>query len=52
MLPLGEDVFKELVHGPADGRGGHLVDHSGLNAFEEGRDAAHPVHSPESLTQA
>lgn len=52
MLPLRDDVFEELVDGPADGRRGHLVDDPRLHAFEEGWHAAHPVHRPKSLAQA
>lgn len=51
MLALGDDVFEELVDGPADGCGGHLVDDPGLDALEEGDGAAHSVDSPKSLAQ-
>lgn len=50
--PLGEDVLEELVDGPADGGGGHLVDDPGLDAPEERRNAPHPVDGPEGLAQA
>lgn len=52
VLPLGDDVFEELVDRPADGGGGHLVDDPGLDAFKEGRHATHPVHGPKSLAKA
>lgn len=51
VLALGDDVFEELVDGPADGCGGHLVNDTGLDALEEGRHASHPVHRPKSLAQ-
>lgn len=52
MLPFGDDVFEELVDGPADGRGGHLIDDSSLDAFEERRGSSGPVDSPKRLPQA
>lgn len=51
MLPFGDDVFEELVDGPADGGGGHLVDDSGLDALEERRGSSGPVHCPKRLAQ-
>lgn len=52
MLVLGEPVFKELIHGPADGRGGHLVDDPRLDSLEEALQAAQPVNCPEGMGQA
>lgn len=49
---LGESVLEELVDGPADGCGGHLVDDPRLDPFEEALQAAQPVHGPEGVSQA
>lgn len=52
MLSFGDGVFEELVHGPADGRGGHLVDHSGLDAFKESRRSPRSVNRPKRFPEA
>lgn len=52
VLVLCESVFEELVDRPADSRGGHLVDDSRLDPFEEALQAAQPVHCPEGVGQA
>lgn len=52
VLLLGQKVLEELVHGPGDGSGGHLVYDASLDAFEEGRRAAEPVHCPEGVSHS
>lgn len=52
FLTLGDDVFEELVHRPRDGRGGHLIDDSGLNSSEIGRDAAYLINRPKGVSHA
>lgn len=52
VLVFGDNVLEELVDGPADGSGGHLVYDPSLNAFEVSRQAAKPVDSPEGMAEA
>lgn len=52
VLVFGDDVLEELVDGPADGGGGHLVYDPGLYAFEVCRQAAKPIDSPEGVAEA
>lgn len=49
---LGEEVLEELIDGPGDGRGGHLVDDPGLHAFEVARQPVELVHCPEGIGHA
>lgn len=49
---LGEKVLEELVDGPGNGSGGHLVDDAGLHAFEVAREAIELVHHPEGIGHA
>lgn len=52
VLVLGESILEELVHRPADGRGGHLVDDPCLDPLEEALQATQPVNCPEGMGQA
>lgn len=49
---LGEEVLEELVDGPGDGSGRHLVDDAGLHALEVARQAVELVHRPEGVGHA
>lgn len=49
---LGESVLEELVDWPADGCGGHLVDHPRLDPLEEALQATQPVNCLEGVGQA
>lgn len=52
VLVFGDEVLEELVDGPADGGGGHLVYDPRLYAFEVSRQTAMPIDSPEGVAEA
>ena len=52
QLVLGEEVLEELIDGPGDGSGRHLVDDAGLHAFEVPGQAVELVHCPEGVGHA
>lgn len=52
QLPLRKDVLEELINGPGDGGGRHLVDDSSLDAFEIAGKAVELVHRPEGIGHA
>lgn len=49
---LGEEVLEKLIDGPGNGSGRHLVENTGLHAFEVARQAVELVHRPESVGHA
>ncbi|RLV86537.1 hypothetical protein DV515_00015912 [Chloebia gouldiae] len=49
---LGEEVLEELVHGPGDGRGGHLVNDPSLDASEEAGNPSQLVNGAEGVGHA
>lgn len=52
QLVLGEEVLEKLVDRPGDGSRGHLVDDTGLYAFEVAGQAIEPVHHPKGVGHA
>lgn len=52
QLPLRKEILEELINGPGDGGGRHLVDDSGLDAFEVPGKAIELVHRPEGIGHA
>lgn len=52
QLALGEEVLEELIDRPRNGGGGHLVDHTRLDAFEVAGQAVELVHRPEGIGHA
>lgn len=52
QLPLRKEILEELINGPGDGGGRHLVNDSSLDPFEVPGKAVQLVHRPEGIGHA
>lgn len=52
QLPLRKEILEELIDGPGDGCGRHLVDDSRIETFEKASKAVELVYHPEGVGHA